>query len=383
MPRKALSKTVTVDNLTFKPAPGRQRTGPQGEERYWQARRYLGLDANGKPQRVTVWTGWSRRDQLAAIAASLVPTGSGELQPAATPGLATLAELQAGDVQTMLRAWRGDRAEDPDLSPRTKAMNKTTVDHMRRVLRGKFAISTVRQTLVALGAAWHWARRRNIVDRDLDLSDAYRRLNAALKRGEDTGERDRMIPEEDAVWAILDVIDGDAPRWAGVAFRLYLLTGARPGELAALTWRDLDAEAGEIRVTHGKTGARNIPADPRLLAEILAARPAAARDGDRVLPPSARSGLARYLDRASEAAGVPRITPYAMRRYAVRSLIRAGVPIKVAAEIMGHSPLVMLRSYEQVTETDKAQAVRRAALGVRPAPEHAENAGKVVALRRG
>ena len=392
MPRKAATSSVTINDLTFRPVPRRQRMTPEGVERYWQGRRYLGLDEQGKYVRLTVWTGWARQDQLVAIAASLVPGGEDEPQPAPTPGIASLAELRRGDVETLLCAWRGDRSQDPDLSSHTKTLNRTTceriieaigsirlrdvdvttVEHLRRALRAGYAISSTKQTLITLGAAWNWARRRGIVDQELDLSDAYKRLNAARKRGENTGERERMVPEDDAVWTILDTIDEDAPRWAGMAFRLYLLTGARPGDLASVTWRDLDGEAAQVQVARGKTGARVIPVDRKLLHEILAARPETAADDDRVLPRSARNGFSRYLNRACEIAEVPRITPTAMRRYAVRSLVRSGVPVKAAAEIMGHSVMVMLGIYEQVTEADKAEAVIKAALGVRPGSTDAD-----------
>jgi len=47
-------------------------------------------------------------------------------------------------------------------------------------------------------------------------------------------------------------------------------------------------------------------------------------------------------------------------------MIRAGVDLATAASLTGHSDVVMLRFYRQVTEADKQAAVAKAALGTFP-----------------
>ena len=69
------------------------------------------------------------------------------------------------------------------------------------------------------------------------------------------------------------------------------------------------------------------------------------------------------LRAACARAGVPRFTPYGLRRSAVDAMARAGVDVATAAAITGHSPEVMLRLYRTVTADDRRRAIAMAGLG--------------------
>lgn len=71
----------------------------------------------------------------------------------------------------------------------------------------------------------------------------------------------------------------------------------------------------------------------------------------------------RYLPRACESGGVPAFSPHGLRRSAVDAYLRAGVDVGRAADLLGHSPKVMLEHYPQVTLDDRRRAVARARLG--------------------
>ena len=146
-----------------------------------------------------------------------------------------------------------------------------------------------------------------------------------------------------------------------------LYTGLRPGETAALLWKDIDFARNEIHVYKAvesgtraikapKTpaGVRDIPMRPELRGRLLAARGAP----ESPVFPSARGGVrsanslrrlwnafARDLDLRMGAkvrdgevvqhAIAPDLTPYCLRHTFCTDLQRAGVPINVAKELMG------------------------------------------------
>lgn len=148
-----------------------------------------------------------------------------------------------------------------------------------------------------------------------------------------------------------------------------LYTGLRPGETAALLWKDIDFARNEIHVYKAvesgtraikapKTpaGVRDIPMRPELRDRLLAARGAP----ESPVFPSARGGVrsanslrrlwnafARDLDLRMGAkvrdgevvqhAIAPDLTPYCLRHTFCTDLQRAGVPINVAKELMGHA----------------------------------------------
>jgi integrase len=386
MARTRVSKTITIGELKFKPQSGRERSTAAGPERYWQARRYIGM-IDGKARREQVWRGWARAEQLPAIAANLAGGRASTEKTSLGPRLASLEDLRAGTVALLIKAWRGDRSGDRDYSKHTRKHEQVlarrltavvgqllvkdvdsdnTGKYLRKELRKQYAVSTVRITMTVFSGIWGWAFKHRIVDRPLDFREQYRRLREAEKKGYETGAREKTTPDEAAAWAISDAMDAGAPAWAALGYRLLLMTGGRIGEIAVLTWGQVSTES--VRLV-GKTGPRDVFVDARALAPVLEGRPMDATDETRVLTVTvgtARKHLGVYIGVACETAGVPRITPHAMRRFAVQRYIRAGIAPSVAAEQFGHTPGVMLKHYEQVQASDKKTAARKAGLGVRP-----------------
>ncbi len=120
-----------------------------------------------------------------------------------------------------------------------------------------------------------------------------------------------------------------------------------------------------------KTGRRDFPLIPHV-ARLLAGRPS---EGDGYLldlPVAHRAEAFRSrLMRACEKEGFTgdnRFTPHGLRRMVVQDLARADINIKTAAKLMGHTVEVMLRYYQEVTEQDMTNAVRKARLGFLEVP---------------
>lgn len=149
---------------------------------------------------------------------------------------------------------------------------------------------------------------------------------------------------------------------AGLYVLTMLYTGMRPGEMAALEWRDLDLESGYVYVTHARkarsskigtpksaAGVRPIPLNAALLPLLRKERKRRAEEdpehivftmqrSDRPLTSSAERRMWASFWRA---AGYPEPPArlYALRHTFCTDAQRAGVPINVARELAGHSDI--------------------------------------------
>lgn len=147
------------------------------------------------------------------------------------------------------------------------------------------------------------------------------------------------------------------------AYRLPLLvldaTGMRVGELAALTWGDLDEPRGRWRVSASasKTGqARWVVPPPRLFRAVCELVPRDDRTPERrVFQGFGADRFRTALARACTAAGVPTFSPHDLRHRRVSLLHLAGVPWARIGELVGHGDLVTTaRTYTHVV-ADEAE----------------------------
>jgi integrase len=121
--------------------------------------------------------------------------------------------------------------------------------------------------------------------------------------------------------------------------QMMLLTGARPGEVLALRWEDVNTKWKGISIRDKVEGTREIPATPYML-HLLAALP---RRNEWVFPShtSATGCLTEPNNphtRACKAAGLEGLTLHGLRR-SFKSLTEwLEVPVGVVAQIQGHKP---------------------------------------------
>lgn len=158
---------------------------------------------------------------------------------------------------------------------------------------------------------------------------------------------------------------------AGLWVLTLLYTGMRPGETAALMWSDVDFTNNEIHVHAAKesgsktikapktaSGVRDIPIHAALLPKLRAAQGEPfspvfpARAGGRQSESSLRSlwaSFRRAMDihmgaevsrkKVIKSVVAPDLSPYCLRHTFCSDLQRAGVPINVAKELMGHADI--------------------------------------------
>jgi integrase len=150
------------------------------------------------------------------------------------------------------------------------------------------------------------------------------------------------------------------------------LTGWRcRSEVLPLPWRNVDFEAGVIRLDVGTTKNKDgrviymTAALRALLEEQRQATLALQRETGQLVPlvfHNSGRPIANYYKawhRACRAAGLSGKIPHDYRRTAVRNMVRAGIPEKVAMQMAGHKTRSVFDRYHIVSEGDLQDAARR------------------------
>lgn len=138
-----------------------------------------------------------------------------------------------------------------------------------------------------------------------------------------------------------------------VMIRVSAATGLRPGEVAGLSWRNVDFEKRQILVMEQamRTGAGTRPlktGDKGIRAlsvddETLAAINELPRVDERVFHtrwggvPMTAEKYSQALRRLCLVVGVDPVTPHAFRHFHATELLSAGVPVKAVQRRLGHS----------------------------------------------
>ena len=220
---------------------------------------------------------------------------------------------------------------------------------------GPLAPATVNRYLTSLGSAYRWARRRRLLPRGF-VSPTRGIERAPANNGRvrylDAAERERLL-------AVCRV-----SAWS----RLYLLvvmaitTGARRGELLALTWRDLDLERRQAYVRTSKNGeARVLVLVAPVLAEIEKIR--SRRPDGFVFASDKRPGRAMRVERAfreaCEAARIEAFRFHDLRHTCASYLAQQGASLLEIADVLGHRQMQMVRRYAHLSVESKKRLVDR------------------------
>jgi integrase len=177
--------------------------------------------------------------------------------------------------------------------------------------------------------------------------------------------------------------------WWYPFMRLAAMSGMRRGEVLGLRWSDLDFDRGSLAVRQAVVAAgydtyldtpkshrpRTIDLDPKTMKalrrrrrEQLEYRLAAGdgylssdlvftkADGSLVHPDT----FTQAFDRKVEQTGLRRITLHGLRHTHATLLLKAGVPVQVVSQRLGHSdPGFTLRLYGHVLPSMQADAVNK------------------------
>jgi integrase len=144
-------------------------------------------------------------------------------------------------------------------------------------------------------------------------------------------------------------------------------TGWRKGEILSLEWRDVDLKAGTVRLRSAQSKTRRgrqIPLHGPL-RRVIDHRATQRTVGDRLVPYVFHREGRRVRDidtawkTATRKAGIPYRLFHDLRRTAVRNMVQAGIPERVAMAISGHATRSMFDRYHIVSDADLREAMRR------------------------
>ena len=234
--------------------------------------------------------------------------------------------------------------------------------------RGEDAVrarrATANRVLTVLKAALNHAFREGRLPSDA----AWRRAKAF--KGADAA-RLRYLGEEEA----RRLLNACPPAFRRLA-RAALESGCRYGELVRLKVRDFHPDAPSLQVVDAKSGKpRHVPLD-RQAAAFLAGVCAGRAGGETMLlrddgRPWGASHQQRPLAAACEAARLePPVTFHGLRHTWASQRIMRGLPVMVAAQVLGHADTRMVeRHYGHLARGYVQQAIERTGmtLGDEPA----------------
>lgn len=146
------------------------------------------------------------------------------------------------------------------------------------------------------------------------------------------------------------------------------ITGWRRREIQFLRWEDVNMEAGEIRLTAGRSKtrvARVFPfsASPSLAAIVRVRYAVRTPNAVYLFERSPGQPVKDFREAwrlACERAGVPGRVPHDLRRSRARALTRAHVPQSVAMRLLGHRTANMFLRYDVAATEDLVEAVAAA-----------------------
>jgi len=144
------------------------------------------------------------------------------------------------------------------------------------------------------------------------------------------------------------------------------LSGWRRGEVLGLEWRDVDRAGAVIRLRPemSKTRDGRVLVLSAPLREVIERRWRGRAVGVALVFHRDGRSLDHFKDvwrRACKAAGMPRKLFHDLRRTAVRNMVRAGIPERVAMQVSGHKTRSVFDRYNIVSEADLRSAADRLA----------------------
>lgn len=245
---------------------------------------------------------------------------------------------------------------------------KTTTDHMKRPRERLGHLRAEQVTSQVLKTYRDQRLREGLAPATIN------REFAAVRRGFRLAEnlacpRFPMLVERNARQGFFEPgdlarLETYLPDYLRPLVRFAYYTGCRRGEMLSLQWQNVDLSERLIRLTPdmAKSGRGRVLALEGGLWGVIdrqsKLRPAGCpwvfhREGERIKP------FDKTWRKACQDAGLIGKLFHDLRRTAVRNMVRAGVPERVAMEISGHRTRSVFDRYNIVNEQDIRQAMRR------------------------
>jgi len=201
----------------------------------------------------------------------------------------------------------------------------------------------------ALSRLFNFAAERGVID-----DSPCTRIKKIHEQG-----RSRILSDDEIkmLWAALDMENKavDIYRLSKLALKMILLTGQRPGEVAGMTWAEIDNDLWSLPADRTKNGVENrIPLNMMALEVIEQARVYSGdslyvfRSSHKSDAAMSRHALSRAISRHWLEIGFQEaFTPHDLRRTLRTRLAEIGVSDVVAERVMGHKLQGVLGIYNR------------------------------------
>jgi integrase len=215
--------------------------------------------------------------------------------------------------------------------------------------------ATVNRYHAALGAVYTWAIRRRKVPRN-----TFHPCRELEQHGEPAG-RIRFLSDDERA-RLLEACRGSTWPKLYALVLLAITTGARRGELEALTWADVDLVRAIARVRMSKNGEpRTLPLVP---AAVKALQVLSTSEPERLVFSSARRPrkpfrIHKPWHTALAAARIENFRFHDLRHSCASYLAQSGASILEIGDVLGHKSLRMTQRYAHLTVDTKAKLVNR------------------------
>jgi integrase len=179
-----------------------------------------------------------------------------------------------------------------------------------------------------------------------------------------------LLEENNARQGFLDhgsflALQGAIPGHLRDPITFLYLSGWRVSEMRQLEWRDVDLRGKVLRlrpeISKNKDG-RILPLRGELLDVLERAAERRRLDCTFVFHVNGRQPIGQFRKSwktACKSAGLSGLIPHDLRRTAVRNMVRAGIPERVAMSLSGHKTRAIFDRYNIVSESDLAEAAER------------------------
>lgn len=205
---------------------------------------------------------------------------------------------------------------------------------------GHYKPSSINRDTSTIGTIYRWAIRRHLAPL------GFQSPTVALQRF-DEGIR-RVEVKDDEVRRLLAGAKAHRDRRFAVYVRLVMETGARRGEVRDRRWSEVDLDAREITVMDTKTGKPRVLFFSEESAQLMR-RVWPTRNADDLLFEGRRKGYPinyrAAWEKLTAAIGRPDLHLHDLRHHRAAELLKAGTTIAVAAQVLGHSSLILQRRY--------------------------------------
>jgi integrase len=217
--------------------------------------------------------------------------------------------------------------------------------------------ATLNKYISALGSLFSWAITQRLAPR------GWVHPCRGVKLLREADGRVRFLDDGERAQLLDACKSSQYPRLYALVL-MGMLTGARRGELLALTWADIDLAHAVARLGRTKNGDRRTLV---LLPQVVEAlRPFLSSDVSRYVFGSTRTrhqtpaSIDTAWKHAIARADVKDFKFHDLRHCCASYLAQAGVPLNVIADVLGHRRMDMTRRYAHLTTQTKATAMASA-----------------------